>query len=99
MLSDLLALNQFYCISLILLYDALILILSDINMPGMNGFDLVRQVSDMYPHIISILISAYGTDEYFKKAEDSGAKKYFEKPVDFVQLKKFIVNQFEVLKD
>ncbi len=69
-------------------------ILSDINMPGMNGFELLEKVKLMRPQMITILISAYSQEEYRHKVEEVGAYSFFEKPVDFdslqVTLKKLV---------
>lgn len=63
-------------------------IFSDINMPGMSGLDLLEGVKSEYPHIHVSMISAYGDDENYKKAINSGAKEFFTKPIDFDSLKK-----------
>ncbi|WP_234567546.1 response regulator [Rhodohalobacter sp. 614A] len=63
-------------------------IFSDINMPGMSGLDLLDEVKSDYPHIHVSMISAYGDDENYKKAINSGAKEFFTKPIDFDSLKK-----------
>jgi len=76
----------------------IILILSDVNMPGMDGFEFITTVTTKYPHIKSILISAYSTPEYYDKADQAGAKKYFIKPVDFEELTKYIESEFGALK-
>jgi YesN/AraC family two-component response regulator len=59
------------------------LILSDINMPGMTGFDLLQYVKDKYPHLKMFMVSAYGDDNYMSKAEQFGADAFFTKPVNF----------------
>jgi two-component system, response regulator, stage 0 sporulation protein F len=67
-------------------------IFSDINMPGMSGFDLLKKVKDNYPQIKISMISAYGDSDYHKKAISSGAKEFFTKPIDFQSLKEEILN-------
>ena len=67
----------------------IILILSDINMLGINGFELLRKVKKSYPDIKTILITAYS-----QKAKDYGASDFFEKPLNFVDLKEKIVEAF-----
>lgn len=62
-------------------------IFSDINMPGMSGLDLLRKVKTEYPGIKVSMISAYGDQENFDKAMESGAKAFFTKPIDFGALK------------
>lgn len=65
-------------------------IFSDINMPGMSGLELLQKVKADYPQIQVSMISAYGDDENYEKAINSGAKEFFTKPIDFDSLKKEI---------
>lgn len=65
-------------------------VFSDINMPGMTGLELLDKIKERFPQIQVSMISAYGDQENFKKAMDSGAKEFFTKPIDFVSLKKEI---------
>ncbi len=65
-------------------------IFSDINMPGMTGLELLDIVKDRYPNIKVSMISAYGDQQNYEKAIQSGAKEFFTKPIDFVSLKKEI---------
>ena len=70
-----------------------VLILSDINMPGMSGLELLKQIKQKYatPPPKVMMITAYGDDENFEKAKELGADDFLTKPVDFVYLKeKFI---------
>lgn len=67
-------------------------IFSDINMPGMTGFELLIKVKEKYPGIEVSMISAYGNSEYLEKAIASGAKEFFTKPIDFQSLKDEISN-------
>ena len=62
-------------------------IFSDINMPGMSGIELLRSVKKEFPAIKVSMISAYGDDENYRKAMESGAKEFFTKPIDFTSLK------------
>ena len=62
-------------------------ILSDINMPGMTGLELLDKVKARFPQIKISMISAYGDAENYNKAIDSGAKEFFTKPIDFNSLK------------
>jgi CheY-like chemotaxis protein len=62
-------------------------IFSDINMPGMSGIELLRRVKSEFPAIKVSVISAYGDQENYKNAMDSGAKEFFTKPIDFSSLK------------
>ena len=67
-------------------------ILSDINMPGINGLELLKAVKEKYPQIRVSMITAYGDDYNFKTAMSTGAEHYFTKPIDFVRIKKDMLN-------
>lgn len=66
-----------------------VLILSDINMPGMSGLELLRRIKLQYetPPPIVMMITAYGDDENYKIAMQYGADDFLNKPVDFISLK------------
>ncbi len=66
-----------------------VLILSDINMPGMSGLDLLEHIKQKFhePPPIVMMITAYGDAENFKTAKDLGADDFLTKPVDFTLLK------------
>ena len=63
------------------------LILSDINMPGMNGFDLLTEAKTLWPELPVAMITAYGDDESRRHATEAGASDFLTKPVDFDELK------------
>lgn len=63
------------------------LLLSDVNMPGMNGFELLKEIRISHPDVQVIMISAYGDEESKQKARSFGATDYFSKPIDFSLLK------------
>jgi DNA-binding NtrC family response regulator len=65
----------------------IILLVSDINMPGMNGLDLIPEVKARRPDLPVFMISAYGDPERVRTAMERGASKFITKPVDFPQLK------------
>jgi CheY-like chemotaxis protein len=65
----------------------LIVILSDINMPGMDGLTLLSEVRKRFPDLPVMMITAYGDDERRRRADDLGAADFLTKPVDFEQLK------------
>jgi len=65
----------------------LIVILSDINMPSMNGLTLLREVKARRPDLPVIRVTAYGDDERRRLAEEYGAAQFITKPVDFDLLK------------
>jgi CheY-like chemotaxis protein len=66
-----------------------VLILSDINMPGMSGLVLLEKIKKMFeePPPIVMMITAYGDSENYNKAMQLGADDFLTKPVDFVLLK------------
>ncbi len=65
----------------------LILILSDIAMPGMNGLELLGEVKRVWPHIPVMMVTAYGDDERRRQAAEGGAVEFLGKPLDFDLLK------------
>jgi CheY-like chemotaxis protein len=65
----------------------LIVILSDINMPGMDGLELLRAVKARYPGLPVMMVTAYGDDERRRRAGEYGAAQFITKPVDFDHLK------------
>lgn len=65
----------------------LIVVYSDINMPGMDGLSLLRQVKERHAHLPVIMVTAYGDDERRRKAAEFGAREFVTKPVDFDLLK------------
>ncbi len=68
------------------------LILSDINMPGMNGLELLRVIKEKYPEILVFMVTAYGDEQSQQTAQTYGASGFLNKPVDFNQLKENIFN-------
>jgi CheY-like chemotaxis protein len=66
-----------------------VLILSDINMPGMSGLDLLGQIKQKYlkPPPLVMMITAYGDAENYSIAKRLGADDFLTKPVDFTMLK------------
>jgi CheY-like chemotaxis protein len=65
----------------------LIVVLSDINMPGMDGFQLLRELKQRRPELPVMMVSAYGDDQRRRRASECGAFDFVTKPVDFDQLK------------
>jgi CheY-like chemotaxis protein len=66
---------------------SLILILSDINMPGMSGLELLPKAKALRPDVPVIMITAYGDDQTKRKALEGGAEALLTKPIDFVALR------------
>jgi two-component system, chemotaxis family, chemotaxis protein CheY len=71
-----------------------VLILSDINMPGMSGIDLLSRIRLDYhePDPIVMMITAYGDDENHRQAMENGANDFLTKPLDFNLLKEKLRN-------
>ena len=70
--------------------QSLILILSDINMPGMTGLEMLPKVKAIRPDVPVIMITAYGDPETRRKAIESGATGLLTKPIDFALLREEI---------
>jgi CheY-like chemotaxis protein len=66
---------------------SLILLFSDINMPGMSGLELLPRVRAMLPDLPIIMITAYGDAVTLRHAKEAGADGVFGKPIDFAALK------------
>ena len=75
--------------------QSLILILSDINMPGMSGLELLPKAKAMRPDVPIIMITAYGDAETKRKALESGAEALLTKPIDFGTLRGEIETRVE----
>ena len=74
---------------------SLILILSDINMPGMSGLELLPKAKAMRPDVPIIMITAYGDAETKQKALEGGAETLLTKPIDFGALRNEIDTRVE----
>ncbi|WP_448033510.1 response regulator [Bradyrhizobium liaoningense] len=74
---------------------SLILILSDINMPGMSGLDMLPKVRAAHPDVPVIMITAYGDAETRRKAIERGAVGLLTKPIDFALLRQEIDTRLE----
>jgi CheY-like chemotaxis protein len=66
-----------------------VLILSDINMPGMSGLELLRRIKKEFapPPPVVMMITAYGDDENYQQCMQCGADDFLTKPLDFSVLK------------
>ena len=62
-------------------------VLSDINMPGMDGLELLGEIKQRRPDLPVMMVTAYGDDERRRRAAELGAVEFITKPVDFDQLK------------
>jgi CheY-like chemotaxis protein len=73
----------------------LFLILSDVNMPGMSGLELLPRAREARPDVPVIMITAYGDADTRRKAFDAGAAGLFTKPIDFPELRDEIGRRLE----
>ena len=74
---------------------SLILILSDVNMPGMTGLEMLPKVKAERPHVPVIMITAYGDETTRKRAAELGAAGLLPKPIDFSVLRQEIDERLE----
>ena len=74
---------------------SLILILSDINMPGMTGLELLPRAKALRPDVPVIMITAYGDDDTKRRALEGGAETLLSKPIDFAALRTEIDTRIE----
>jgi two-component system, response regulator, stage 0 sporulation protein F len=65
----------------------LIVILSDINMPGMDGLHLLAEVKQRRPNLPLVMVTAYSDDERRRRASELGASEFITRPIDFERLK------------
>ena len=70
--------------------EEIILLVSDINMPGMTGLELLPVVKQRRPDLPVFMISAYGDQDTIATALERGANRFLTKPVDFPRLKQDI---------
>ena len=75
--------------------QSLILILSDINMPGMSGLELLPKAKAARPDVPVIMITAYGDAETKRQALERGAEALLTKPIDFGTLRSEIETRIE----
>jgi CheY-like chemotaxis protein len=75
----------------------LILILSDVNMPGMSGLEMLPRAREARPDVPVIMITAYGDADTRRKAIEGGAAGLFTKPIDFPELRGEIGRRLEAV--
>ncbi|RAZ82389.1 response regulator [Mesorhizobium hawassense] len=68
----------------------LILVLSDINMPGMSGLEMLPRIKILRPDVPVVMITAYGDAETRRRALENGAEALLTKPIDFAALRQQI---------
>jgi len=78
-----------------ILDQPLMLILSDINMPGMTGLEMLPKVKKLRPDVPVIMITAYGDPDTKRKAIEGGAEGLLTKPIDFTLLREEIDTRLE----
>ena len=74
------------------LTNCLVLIIADINMPGMNGLELLKIIKERFPNLKVFIITAYDDDRNYQIAREYGADEYITKPIEFDKLKEKILN-------
>jgi CheY-like chemotaxis protein len=74
-------------------------IVSDINMPGMDGLQLLGEIKQHFPELPVMMVTAYGDDERRRRADELGAFEFISKPVDFDQLKAAQLRQLPAAAD
>lgn len=70
----------------------LVLVLSDINMPGMSGIELLKASKELFPQLRVIMVTAYDDEKNRSAAQAFGASDFLTKPVDFAQLRELLLN-------
>ena len=70
--------------------DGVVLVLSDINMPGMTGLELLKALREQHPDLCVFMVTAYDDEQNYQTAQAYGANDYFTKPIDFTTLKEKI---------
>lgn len=71
------------------------LILTDLNMPGMDGMELLGALGESWPEVQSIVVSAYGDAQRMNEARDLGAQGFVVKPVNFSDLKEMLLSSLD----
>ena len=77
---------------------SLILILSDINMPGMSGLDMLPLAKAARPEVPVIMVTAYGDADTERKVLENGADGLISKPIDFAALRREIRSRLEAAR-
>lgn len=68
------------------------LVISDINLPGINGLELLKIIKEKYPSLNVFMLTAHGYDENYKLAKEYGANDYLVKPIIFAEIQEKIWN-------
>ena len=75
------------------------LVITDLNMPEMNGWELLDALGEQWPEVPSMVVSAYGDEENARRAESSGARGFVAKPVNFRELREKVAASLEYRTD
>lgn len=73
------------------------ILITDINMPFINGVELIRAVNDRYPHVVTVVLSGYDDYEYIRETMKSGSIDYLLKPISKVELVSVLTRALELL--
>ena len=73
----------------------LVVVLSDINMPGMTGLELLKIIKSEYKDLHVMMVTAYGDENNYRNAINIGADDFMTKPVDFNSLKEKIMGYMQ----
>ena len=72
----------------------IVLVITDLDMPEMDGFALLEAMGEAWPGVPSLVVSAYGDDAHVARAREHGASGFIAKPVDFPALREMIATSF-----
>lgn len=75
-----------------------VMVLSDINMPGMSGIELLEEIRKTWPDVSVFMITAYGDSSTAARAHELGAACFLTKPVDFSVLKQDLARVLEAAR-
>ena len=74
-------------------HDDIDAVITDINMPVMNGLDMIKTIKEKNPNLTIIIMSAHTETEYIQKAEEYGVNDYLLKPFDFIKFIELITSK------
>ena len=74
------------------------LVITDLNMPEMNGWELLDALGEFWPKLPSMVVSAYGNEENARRAEERGACDFVVKPVNFRELRYKVAESLDVAR-
>ncbi|NEN89821.1 MAG: response regulator [Okeania sp. SIO3H1] len=69
--------------------DSIDLIISDINLPTINGLEMLKKIKEKYKTIKVFMLTAHGYDEHYKIAKEYGTDDYLVKPINFFKINWF----------